>query len=124
MKLEINKVRIGDVLVLSLIGEINADGAEQLRTFLKSSYSKKFNLFIFDLIETRYICSAGLRVFLELNKELMPYNGKMRFVRPDTQVFQVFEMSGLNQVFDFYLTASEAILEWIIPPKYKLIPKE
>jgi len=114
-KMVINRVRIGKVLIVSVSGEIHAEEAQALRDFLKSSYAQKFNLFLIDLLEVDFICSAGLRAILELKRETMSRNGEVRLVRPNSQVFEVFQTTGLDKILDFYLMASDALLDWIAP---------
>jgi len=114
-KMVINRVRIGKVLIVSVSGEIHAEEAQALRDFLKSSYAQKFNLFLIDLLEVDFICSAGLRAILELKRETMSRNGEVRLVRPNSQVFEVFQTTGLDKILDFYLMASDALLDWIVP---------
>lgn len=116
-KMVINRVRIGKVLVVSISGEIHAEEAQALREFLKSSYAQNFNLFLLDLLEVDFICSAGLRAILELKRETMARNGDVRLVRPQSQVFEVFQTTGLDKILAFYLMASDAIFDWITPEK-------
>lgn len=120
-KMTINTVKIGEVLVVSLWGDINAEGADRLRDYLKSPTPRNAKYIMFDLLETKYICSAGLRAFLEFNKFLMASKGDMKFVKPVNDVYKIFQIAGLDEVFRFYLTGSEAILEWIIPQDKKLV---
>ncbi|HOE62543.1 MAG TPA: STAS domain-containing protein [Candidatus Sumerlaeota bacterium] len=114
-KMVINRVRIGKVLIVSVSGEIHAEEAQALRDFLKSSYAQNFNLFLIDLLEVDFICSAGLRAILELKRETMSRNGEVRLVRPNSQVYEVFQTTGLDKILDFYLMASDALLDWISP---------
>jgi len=114
-KMVINRVRIGKVLIVSVSGEIHAEEAQALRDFLKSSYAQNFNLFLIDLLEVDFICSAGLRAILELKRETMSRNGEVRLVRPNSQVYEVFQTTGLDKILDFYLMASDALLDWIFP---------
>lgn len=114
-KMVINRVRIGKVLVVSVSGDIHAEEAQALRDFFKSSYAQNFNLFLIDLLEVDFICSAGLRAILELKRETMARKGDVRLVRPNSQVFEVFQTTGLDKILDFYLMASDALLDWLTP---------
>ena len=119
MDMEINQVRIGKVLVVSVSGRVDTVSAEQLKGFFKSPRVEDFNYILVDLLDLEYICSMGLRVFLELTRNLMARNGHLRLIQPVRPVFEIFQVAGLHECLHFYLTASDALLEWILPEEDK-----
>lgn len=56
----------------------------------------KFKKFIFDLETLKYISSSGIRVLLTIKKKI----GNMKVLKPTEEVMEVFEITGLSDVFD------------------------
>jgi anti-anti-sigma factor len=52
-----------------------------------------------DLAEVDYISSAGLRVFLGIQKRLKKAGGQVIIFRPAGSVLEVFSISGLTNMF-------------------------
>ena len=55
--------------------------------------------FDIDLAEVDYIASAGLRVLVATDKLAVKRGGRMRLLHPCDEVVEVFEMTGLSEVF-------------------------
>ena len=51
---------------------------------------------IFNLEELKYISSSGIRVLLTIKKKI----GNMKVLKPTEEVMEVFEITGLSDVFD------------------------
>lgn len=52
-----------------------------------------------DLTGTSYIASAGLRVLVAADKLAVKRGGVMHLLHPCDEVMEVFEMTGLSEVF-------------------------
>ena len=52
-----------------------------------------------DLTNVDYIASAGLRVLVATEKLFMKRGGSMRLLHPIDDVMEVFDMTGLSDVF-------------------------
>lgn len=120
--MELNAVRLGRIAVVSVAGDVDAKDADVLRTTFQRFRHREIRHFLVDLLELRFICSAGLRSLLELRKELHEIGGELRVVRPDTKAFEIFTASHLDGVFDFYSLHSTPLLGWLVPPSHKLTP--
>ena len=55
--------------------------------------------FVIDLENLDYISSAGLRVLVSTEKLASRRGGTMRLLHPNDEVNEVFEMTGLSEVF-------------------------
>ena len=53
----------------------------------------------FDLKQLDYISSAGLRVLMVAQKTMVK-QGKMKLINANEDVMDVFDMTGLTDVFD------------------------
>lgn len=52
-----------------------------------------------DLEKVTYVASAGLRVFVAIDKLAVARGGTMRILHPNIDVMNVFDMTGLADVF-------------------------
>lgn len=95
--MEINKQEESGKLTVALTGRLDTMTAPDLEEELKNSLSE-VNELVFDFSALEYISSAGLRVLLGAQKAL---NGKGTMVvrNVSNAVMEVFEVTGLSQVF-------------------------
>jgi anti-sigma B factor antagonist len=56
--------------------------------------------FDMDLTKLEYISSAGLRVLVSTEKLANQRGGKMRLLHPSEEVVEIFDMTGLADVFE------------------------
>lgn len=64
---------------------------------------------ILDLTNLNWIDSAGIGVLMVLFKILDRKKGKIIFVNPSTQIFEIFTILKLDKVFDIVNSVDEAI---------------
>ncbi len=86
----------GSNLTLMIDGRIDATTAPQLEAELTSSLVGMVNL-ILDLKNLTYISSAGLRVLLVAQKQMMK-QGAMRVINVCDAVMDVFDMTGFSDI--------------------------
>ena len=55
---------------------------------------------LFDLKDVDYVFSAGLRVFLQAQKEMNANGGKMKIIHIDPATKSIFEMVGFANIMD------------------------
>jgi anti-anti-sigma factor len=61
----------------------------------------------FDKVD--YLSSEALRVFLLMNKKVQARGSVLKLCNVATEIFQVFEITGLNKVFDIRATEVDAL---------------
>ena len=64
---------------------------------------------LFDLRELEYISSAGLRSLLTAAKKLKSVGGAIALSSLNSNVAEVFKISGLETFFDIYASKDEAL---------------
>ena len=96
MTIEVNKN--GSELTLCPVGRVDTSTAPELRKAFDENISGVTDL-TFDLKKLDYISSAGLRVLMVAQKT-MAKQGKMKLVNVNENVMDVFDMTGLTDVFD------------------------
>ena len=83
-------------LLVMIEGRIDSNTAPELFDTLKNAVEGIKELVI-DLEKVDYISSAGLRVFLSLQKT-MNAQGSMIVKNVDQKVMEVFELTGFNEI--------------------------
>lgn len=83
-------------LTLFIEGRIDTKTAPQLEQVIKTELEGIVNL-VFDLTETSYISSAGLRVMLMAQKQ-MNKQGRMKVVNANKDLMEIFEVTGFSNI--------------------------
>ena len=82
-------------LTVKLIGKLDTMTAPKLEEELSKNINGVQEI-IFNLEELKYISSSGIRVLLTIKKKI----GNMKILKPTEEVMEVFEITGLSDVFD------------------------
>lgn len=96
--MEIFKKINGDELSISLIGSLTSDNSPSLEQVIKENINNVTSL-VFDLKDLAYTSSAGLRVFLASHK-IMANKGRMVIKNVNTEIMDVFEITGMINIFN------------------------
>jgi len=103
---------IGDITVVSfvdrkLLGEqqILIIG-EQLFSLVEDSGRRKVLL---NFSNVEYLSSAALAKLITLNKKLQQVNGRLVLCNIDPQIYEVFEITKLNKLFDIQAEEQAAL---------------
>jgi len=88
----------GDRATLEAVGKLTVQTSPDLSAAVEALPPAVCNLDI-DLAEVTYIASAGLRVLVAADKLAVSRGGSMRLLHPCDEVMDVFEMTGLSDVF-------------------------
>ena len=93
------KVDVTDTkATVTVDGKLTVQTAPDLETAINEIDPQVINLDI-DLANVDYISSAGLRVLVAAPKKVTAAAGNMRLLSPNDEVFEVFEMTGLSDIF-------------------------
>ena len=95
--MHIEKKLDGSVLTLAVSGSLDTNTSPELEAEVKTDGVKEL---IFDFAGLEYISSAGLRVLLGAKKTMMPCGGRVRVLNPNTIVKDVFDTTGLSEIFE------------------------
>ena len=97
--MDINTKRTNDILQISVKGKLDTFGALKLDDVLNSIVKKKDIHVLIDMENVHYLSSAGIRVFLQLNKKLKKRGGDLHLCNVNQYPLEVLEMTGLDNVF-------------------------
>lgn len=89
----------GRKAIIFLEGKLTVQTAPDLSSALEELGEGVDDLVI-DLAKTEYIASAGLRVLVTADKMMSGRKGSLRLVHPNDDVVEIFEMTGLSDVFE------------------------
>ena len=101
--LNINKVKDGTTLTISIEGRLDTTTAPQLENVVNAEIEGASEL-IYDLKALDYISSAGLRVLLSSQK-VMNKQGSMIVKNVSEEVLEIFEVTGFSDIFT---------IEWLV----------
>ncbi len=88
-----------NIATLYLEGRLTVQSSRQLSEAVDGLDADTTSIDI-DLKEVEYISSAGLRVFVAIDKLVAQRNGIFRVLHPNEDIYEVLEMTGLVDVFD------------------------
>ena len=96
--LDITKTTEGTTLTMQLSGRLDTDTASQLDDEIAAMPDAITNLVI-DMDDLEYVASSGLRVLLMASKTMRTRGGDCTMVNVPDLIMEVFEMTGLDEVF-------------------------
>ena len=96
--LEITKKTEGTTLTLQLSGRLDTDTAAQLDDEIAALPDMITNL-VMDMDDLEYVASSGLRVLLMATKTMRNRGGECTMINVPDLIAEVFEMTGLDDVF-------------------------
>ncbi|HKD05988.1 MAG TPA: STAS domain-containing protein [Bryobacteraceae bacterium] len=109
--LSVERTQVSDQIVLVVSGRMDAENAAQFEKECNACIAEGHTSLVADLSGLAYVSSMGLRSFLAAAKTLQGLGGSLRLCCLKGLVRQVFEITGLMQVFTVYETVESAVLE-------------
>jgi anti-anti-sigma factor len=107
----IERTQVSDQVVLIVSGRMDAENAPHFQEKCGDCIAEGHTNLVADLGALAYVSSMGLRSFLSVAKTLQGKGGSLRLCCLKGLVKQVFEITGLLQVFPVYETVESAVLE-------------
>ncbi|MBP0974514.1 MAG: STAS domain-containing protein [Oscillospiraceae bacterium] len=93
----INQNREDAKLTFAIEGRIDTKTSPELENALRTSLTEDIQELVFDLAETVYISSAGLRIFLIAQKQ-MNRQGTMKVIHVNEDLMEIFEVTGFTDI--------------------------
>ena len=94
--LNIVKNKENEALTVALEGRLDTTTAPELEAELKSSL-EGVNALTLDLEKLEYVSSAGLRVLLSAQKQMVKQGG-MKLVHVGETIMEIFEVTGFSDI--------------------------
>jgi anti-sigma B factor antagonist len=109
MSLTLQTEQHGDVVVVSVAGELDMATAPQLQDQVTDLLDKGHSRLVFDLANVSFCDSTGLSVFVRTKNSCDEAGGIVRLAAPQRGVLRILEVSGLVEVLPTYSTVDEAV---------------
>lgn len=87
------------VATLSIAGHLTTSTAPELEEALEPVFAQTHQV-VLDFTQLEYLSSAGLRVLVAAQKEVMAAGGHLQIVGANDDVREVFDITGLVDIFD------------------------
>ncbi len=110
MNLRIAPRTVGEgIRALDLEGEVDVYTAPLLRQAIVEQVDGGVKHLLVNLSRVEYLDSTGLGILIGGVKRLKEQGGSLRLVGPSARITRIFEITGLNKIFDVYATEQEAL---------------
>jgi len=96
------------VPVIKLGGEVDVYTAPQLKQKMLGLLEAGAGQMVVDLAQVEYFDSTALGVLIGGLKRIRERDGNLALICPSPRIRRVFEITGLDKVFDIYSSADEA----------------
>ncbi|MHB0915352.1 MAG: STAS domain-containing protein [Thermoleophilia bacterium] len=97
------------IAVITVAGELDLYTAPRLKEKLLSAIEDDQLKIVINMAGVHFIDSSALGVLIGGVKRLKPKDGHLALVSVDENVNWIFQITGLNSVFDIYQTREEAL---------------
>jgi anti-sigma B factor antagonist len=98
----------GGVPVIKLEGEVDVYTAPQLKQQMITLLEAGTKQIVVDLTNVEYFDSTALGVLIGGLKRMRERDGNLSLVCPNARIRRVFEITGLDKIFDIYNSVDEA----------------
>ena len=109
MALEVNVNKIKDIVVVSLTGNLDTNTAPVSELEINKWLEKGADKMIINLEKTKYVSSAGLRIFLATAKKITANQGALKLCSVNEVVKEILDISGFSTILDVRSSEKEAI---------------
>ena len=99
----------GDIVVLTLIGDLNTESSQVLSDTIDGQFEKNCFKIIFDMTAVKYISSCCVGVFISAVTRANENGGQIFMVHPADKVKLVFDVFGLTEMFKIVPDVASAV---------------
>jgi len=110
--LRVDTSAMGPVSVIRLEGDIDEDGATDLRIALVACLRDNHFNVVVNLSGVRFVSFMGVGILVERLRQFQAYEGDMKLVGLNLYTERLFRSSGVTRLFTTYKTEEEAIQEY------------
>lgn len=110
MNLKVSPRSVQDnVQALDLEGEVDVYTAPLLRQEIMEQVDGGTRHLLVNLEKVEYLDSTGLGILIGGVKRAKEQGGSLKLVGPSARITRIFEITGLNKIFDVYASEAEAL---------------
>ena len=106
--MEVTEGRVGNATTLRIVGRVDSSVSKILEQRILDVVNRE-NHIVVDLGGMNYVSSAGLRSFIIMAKQARAKNHTIALSAMREEVTEIFEISGLMELFQIYDTVEAAV---------------
>ena len=106
---EIIEKTVDDIRVIKVCGELDALVAPKLKERIAKQIELDINKFVIDFTDLVHINSLAMGILRGKLRIVRDLGGDIKLVGLNDHIKTIFEMIGLDELFDIYATEEEAI---------------
>lgn len=106
---EILERSVDDIKVLKVIGELDALVAPKLKEKITKLVDGDTTKFIIDFEEVTHINSLAMGILRGKLKVVKDMDGDIKLIKLNEHIKSIFEMIGLDEIFEIYETEDDAV---------------
>ena len=95
-------------IVLNIEGEVDVYTSPQLKQEIVNVSKSGVKHLAINLAKVEYLDSTGLGVLIGGLKRFREVGGNLILIGPNMRIVRIFEITGLDKIFDIYQTEDEA----------------
>lgn len=107
--LEILEKNLGEIKELKVVGELDALVAPKLKERITKLVEGDSTKFIIDFEEVTHINSLAMGILRGKLKVVKEMGGDIKLIKLNEHIKTIFEMIGLDEIFEIYETEDEAV---------------
>ena len=97
------------ICILDIVGEVDVYTSPQLKHDLVQMAESGVKQVVVNLSQVEYLDSTGLGVLIGGLKRMREAGGNLSLVGPGMRIQRIFEITGLNKIFEIHATEEEAL---------------
>lgn len=98
----------GEIVILSLIGKLDARTDAKFNTEVNRLIQKNFNLIFIEMSKLTFLDSTGLGACMKAHRAAREKGGVIIFVSPSEPVNKVFRITGADSIFNISSSKTDA----------------
>lgn len=106
---EILEKNLGEIKELKVVGELDALVAPKLKERITKLVERDSTKFIIDFEEVTHINSLAMGILRGKLKVVKEMGGDIKLIKLNEHIKTIFEMIGLDEIFEIYETEDEAV---------------
>lgn len=108
MQFEVNVAAVGEWSVVAVAGEVDVATAPKLREQTIALVAQGHHRMVIDLEAVDFLDSTGLGVLVGVQRRVRAAGGELRVVCTTPHIVELFEITGLDRVFDIRASVGAA----------------
>ncbi len=111
-KMNIEIEELSEYTIISLAGRIDASNHEEILESIEACINSGCVKLIVNAEDLNYLSSAGLRVFIRVQKLLANKQESLRLCCLSEAISEIFNIAGFTSIFAIYDTLEDALNSW------------